>query len=128
MLGRFLRILDEKRIRLPRRKIEIRDIRPGDRLQIGSEVWRVSEGWPPSGTGAGSVALTAEDATAPAAVLFAPCASRGRPSPMWLLIKGSDRLEVPGETIVHFPSGARAGDLREDDGAELFNRVRQGDT
>lgn len=106
LLGRLLRILDEGRIRLPGRKLDIRDIRPADRLQIGSEVWRVSEGWPPSGAGGGPLALTAEEATAPTALLFAPGACSGCRPQVWLLIRGGDRLEVPGEMIVHFPSGA----------------------
>jgi hypothetical protein len=105
LLSRLLRLLDQDRIRLPRRTLEPRDLRPGDRLQIGHETWRVGEGQRSSGPGSGSFVLTAEEASAPAAVLFSPGESEGLRFPKWLLIKGSDRLEVPGEMIVHFPSG-----------------------
>lgn len=105
MLCRLLRLLDQDRIRLPRRTLEPRDIQPGDRLQIGREIWRVVEGRPLPGPVGGSFVLTAEEASAPAAVLFAPGDSDGLRLPTWLLIKGSDRIELPGEMIVHFPSG-----------------------
>jgi len=105
LLGRLLRLLDQERIRLPRRVLEPRDIRPGDRLQIGREIWRVGEGRPSPGPVVGSFVLTAEEASAPAAVLFAPGDSDGLRLPTWLLIKGSDRIELPGEMIIHFPSG-----------------------
>jgi len=105
LLSRLLRLLDQDRIRLPKRALEPRDIRPGDRLQIGREIWRVVEGRPSPGPVGGSFVLTAEEASAPAAVLFAPGDSDGLRLPTWLLIKGSDRIEVPREMIVHFPSG-----------------------
>ena len=105
LLCRLLRLLDQDRIRLPRRTLEPRDIRPGDQLQIGQEIWRVGEGRPSSEPGSGSFVLTAEEASAPAAVLFAPGVSDGLRLPTWLLIKGSDRIGLPGEMIIHFPSG-----------------------
>ena len=105
MLCRLLRLLDQDRIRLPRRALEPPDIRPGDRLQIGQEIWRVGEGWPSSGPRSGPFALTAEEASAPAAVLFTPGVTDGLRFQTWLLIKGGDRLEVPNEMIVHFRCG-----------------------
>lgn len=105
MLRRLLRLLDQDRIRLPKRLLEPRDIRPGDRLQIGQEIWRVGEGWASPGPVGGSFALTAEEASAPTARLFAPGVSDGRWFRTWLLIKGSEWTEVPGEMIVHFPCG-----------------------
>ena len=105
LLGRMLRLLDQDRIRLPRRTLEPRDIRPGDQLQIGQETWRVGEGRPSVGPQSGPIDLTAEEASAPVAVLFAPGDSDGFRFQMWLLIKGSERIEVPGEMIIHFPSG-----------------------
>jgi len=104
LFRRLLRILGQDRIRLPRRSVEPHDIRPGDRLQIGQEVWRVCRAWPPSGTLAGSFALTAEEASAPAARLFGPGGFGDAQSSSWLLIKGGEWLEVPGEMIVVFPS------------------------
>ena len=85
--------------------IDPRDIRAGDQLRIGQEIWRVGEGRPSVGPRSGPIDLTAEEASAPVAVLFAPLESDGFRFQMWLLIKGSDRIEVPGEMIVHFPSG-----------------------
>ena len=105
LLGRLLRLLDQDRIRLPRRTLDPRDIRPGDQLQIGQEIWRVGEGRPSPGPVGASFALTAEEASVPAAVLFAPGVSDGLRIQTWLLIKGRDRLEVPGEMIVHFRCG-----------------------
>lgn len=113
MLGRLLRLLDQDRIRLPRRTLEPRDIRPGDQLQIGQETWRVGEGRPSSEPGSGSFVLTAEEASTPVAVLFAPCDSDGLRIQTWLLIKGSDRIVVPGEMIVHFPCGLAASYSQE---------------
>jgi hypothetical protein len=107
VLSRLLRLLEQDRIQLPRRALEPRDIRPGDRLQIGQETWWVGEGRSSSDPAGAWFALTAEAASAPAAVLCAPGPSKGRRSRMWLLIRGGDRFEVPGEMIVHFPSGAR---------------------
>jgi hypothetical protein len=105
LLSRLLRLLDQDRIRLPRRTLEPRDIRSGDRLQIGQEIWRVGEGRPSPGPVGGSFVLTAEEASAPTAVLFAPGASDGFWFQAWLLIKGCDRIGVPGEMIIHFPAG-----------------------
>jgi hypothetical protein len=105
LLCRLLRLLEQDRIRLPRRALAARDIRPGDRLQIGQEIWRVDVGRPPPGPVGGSFVLTAEEASAPAAVLFTSAGSDGLRFETWLLIKGSDRVEVPEEMIVHYPSG-----------------------
>lgn len=105
MLCRLLRLLERDRIRLPRRALEPRDIRPGDRLQIGREIWRAGEGWRSPGPVGGSFVLTAEEAPVPVALLVAPGVSDGRFNQTWLLIKGRDRLEVPGEMIIHYPSG-----------------------
>ena len=102
---RVLRILDLDRIRLPRRPLELRDIRPGDRLQIGLELWRVCRAWAPSGSQIGSFALEAEEASVRTALLLAHDASCGVRGSTWTLIKGGDRLEVPGEMIVVFSSG-----------------------
>lgn len=105
LLRRLLRILRQDRIRLPRRPLVPCDLRPGDRLQIGLEIWRVSRAWPPSGFREGRFALTAEEASVPAAELAAPDAGRGARSSAWVLIKGGDSVEVPVEMIVVFPSG-----------------------
>lgn len=105
LLRRLLRLLEQDRIRLPRRALAPRDIRSGDRLQIGQEIWRVGEGRPPPGPVGGSFVLIAEEASAPAAVIFAPAGSDGFRFETWLLIKGSDRAEVPEEMIVHYQSG-----------------------
>lgn len=103
-----MRILEQDRIRLPKRQMEPHDIRPGDRLQIGQELWRVCQAWPSSGDLSGSFALMAEEASVPTAHLFSPDASNGSRCPTWLLIKGGQRLEVPAEMIVAFPSGLAA--------------------
>ena len=103
-----MRILVQDRIRLPKRRLEPRDIRPGDRLQIGQELWRVCRAWARSGPEGGSFALVAEEAAVPTALLYPPDAFDGSRCPTWLLIKGRDRLEVPGEMIVSFPSGLAA--------------------
>jgi len=102
---RLMRILEQDRIRLPKRQLEPHDIRPGDRLHIGQELWRVSEARPPFGSRGGWFALMAEEASVPTARLYPPDASDGSRCPTWLLIKGGQRLEVPGEMIVSFPSG-----------------------
>jgi len=102
---RVLRILDLDRIRLPRRPLELRDIRPGDRLQIGLELWRVCRTRAPSGSRIGSFALEAEEASVMTALLIAHDASGGIRGSRWTLIKGADRFEVPGEMIVVFPTG-----------------------
>ncbi len=109
LIRRLLRIFGQHRIRLPRRPVEPHDIRPGDRLQIGHEVWRVCRTWPPSGLLAGSFALTAEEASAPVARLFTPDGSSRTHDSSWLLIKGGDRFDVPPEMIVAFPAGHPTG-------------------
>lgn len=102
---RFLRILDQDRIRLPKRPLVPAEIRLGDRLQIGHEVWTVFRARQSSEGLSDSFELIAEEASVPVARLFAPEASEGTPRPLWLLIKGAVRLEVPGEMIVAFPCG-----------------------
>lgn len=43
LLRRLVRLWGQSRIRLPRRPPGPEEIEPGDRLQIGSVVWRVQE-------------------------------------------------------------------------------------
>ncbi len=102
LIYRLLRLLNQDRIRLPRRTLEPRDIRPGDRLQIGNEFWRVGRAWPATGSRGGSFTLGEEEAAAPAAPLIAPGVSNGVQSEPWLLIKGGQPLEVSGEMIVAY--------------------------
>lgn len=108
MLRRLLRLLNQDRIRLPRRTIEPRDIQPGDRLQIGNELWRVCQAWPAAGSRGGSFTLAAEQAAMRVALLIAPGVSPGAQPAQWLLVKNEQPLEVPGEMIVVFPSGRGA--------------------
>lgn len=108
-----MRIFEQDRIRLPRRPLGPRDIRPGDRLQIGGELWRVRQAWPATRSRGGSFTLGEEEAAAPVALLIAPGVSDGARFAPWLLIKGRDRLEVPGEMFVHFPCGFAASYSQE---------------
>lgn len=100
-----MRIFEQDRIRLPRRGLEPRDIRPGDRLQIGSELWRVSQAWPAAGSRGGSFTLAAEKAATPIALLIAPDVSLGARFASWILVRDGQPLEVPGGMIVAYPSG-----------------------
>lgn len=105
-LRRLVRVLDQDRIRLPKRPLEPCDIRPNDRLQIGHETWRVGDRRSPAISGdVDAFELVAEMASLPVAVLFAPAAFDGRRCRKWLLIKGAARLEVPEEMIVVFGCG-----------------------
>ncbi len=102
---RLCRILDQDRIRLPIGPRAPSVIRSGDRLQIGLEIWRVCRTWTPSGSRIESFVLQAEEASVRTALLVAPGAIGGFRDSTWTLIKGHERLEVPGEMIVAFPSG-----------------------
>lgn len=113
-LRRLVRILDQDRIRLPKRPLEPCDIRPNDRLQIGHEIWRVGDNRSPAiSGGVDAFELVAEMASVPVAVLFAPAAFDGCRYQTWLLIKGAARLEVPEEMIVVFGCGLGLEGRRE---------------
>ena len=107
LLNRLLRLLEQDRIELPRRELEPRDIRTGDRLQIGQETWRVGEARSSAHAIDGrAFALIADRASAPVAILMAELSTDGNRIDGWVLIREGNRLEVPGEMIVRFPSGA----------------------
>ena len=103
---RLQRILGQDRIRLPRRPLQPIDLVVGDRLQIGLEVWRVS--------GARTVSaascerkfdlVLASACGSTARLITTPSAGEVRPW-TWILVRGGDRLEIPPEMIITFPSG-----------------------
>jgi hypothetical protein len=105
---RLVRMLGQARIRLPRRELAPEDLRPGDWLQIGGEVWRVSGCEPPPGDRR-TFYLTAVRASAPWARLLA-AGSRGV---VWTLIKDRHPIEVPGGSMTLFPSGKRSPEEKE---------------
>ena len=97
---RFQQLLGQSRIRLPRRPPDPSALGRGDRIGIGSGVWRirgrllfVSGSWafllePLSGLPEGT----------PTARLLAPGTKLGP----WTLIRGEERLVVPPESVVIF--------------------------
>jgi hypothetical protein len=107
---RLLRVLGQDRIRLPKRPLAPPDIHPGHRLQIGDELWRVGAIKPPASDATEAFLLLAVRASTATAVLFAPATAAGAAWSPWTLIKGRDRLEVPAEMIVVFPSGSTDDD------------------
>jgi hypothetical protein len=102
LLRRLLRLWGQSRIRLPRRPPGPGEIGPGDRLQIGSRVWRVggrlllaSGGWMFRLEALGDVPGEREGR------LVAPA---GGPAGAWrLLHDGAEHLLPPGCVLV-FPA------------------------
>jgi hypothetical protein len=107
---RLLRVLGQDRIRLPKRSLAPREIRPGHRLQIGEETWRVGAIQPPTSGASEAFLLLAVRASTATAALLAPPAPAGTARSAWTLVKGRDRVEVPAKMIVVFPSGSIDGD------------------
>jgi hypothetical protein len=103
---RLLRLLEQSSIRLPRRLPEPGELNRGDRIQIGSGVWRIR--------GrllllSGSWAFLLEPLTGlpegtSTARLLAPAK---RPGP-WALIRGEARFDVPAECVIVYPAGDRS--------------------
>jgi hypothetical protein len=102
LVRRLIRLWGQSRIRLPRRPICPEEIGPGDRLQIGSAVWRVR------------VRLLLESGAwmfRLEAVGEAPGEREARlvvPQGSWRLVHdGRERLLRP-ECVVHFPAPREA--------------------
>lgn len=102
---RLRRILDQDRIRLPRRPLRPADLGIGDRLVIGSESWRVRG---PLVDGGSRIELVAERAVVRRAQLEIEAPTAGGRRSRWVLVRGSDRIEVPDREITHFR--VRTGD------------------
>lgn len=110
ILRRLARILGQDRIRLPRRPLRPTDIAIGDRLQIGLEIWCVSGAETASTAGDNRCfELASESASELTARLIATGSPNGGHPRIWLLVRGGDRLEVPPEMIVAYPSGPATG-------------------
>ncbi len=99
LLQRLWRLLGESRIRLP----AMRPPRPcaGDRLGIGSRLWRVEGRSSPSGAAAVLELRTLEEPSQRARLHLPPVASPGR----WRLQEGVDVHEVDWRDVVCFPVG-----------------------
>ena len=98
LLRRLVRLWGQSRIRLPRRPLVPEDIGPGDRLQIGSVVWRVegrlrleTGGWMFRLEAAGEVPGERE-------------ARLVREGGMWVLVHGGARQPFPADCLVRFPA------------------------
>lgn len=105
---RLQRILGQDRIRLPRRPLQPIDLVVGDRLQIGLDVWRVIGVRTGSAAGCGrSINLVLESARGLTARLITTHSAGGVHPWTWLLVRGRNRIEIPPEMIIAFPSGRR---------------------
>jgi hypothetical protein len=120
LLRRLIRLWGQSRIRLPRRPAGPEEIGPGDRLQIGSAVWRV-QGRLRLATGGWMFRLEAVSEVpgerearlvVPRPRLFSPDVFAFHPSPTcgrgagsegsWLLIHGGAEELLPPECVVVF--------------------------
>ncbi len=103
---RLLRIIDQNRIRLPRRPLRPTDITVGDRLQIGLEIWRVKKAWTASAAcGEGSFELVSRGAWKLTARLSVTVSPGGDHLRSWRLFTGGNQVEIPPEMIIAFPTG-----------------------
>lgn len=97
LLRRLVRLWGQSRIRLPRRPLAPEDIGPGDRLQIGSAVWRVR----------GSLVLESGEwlfrLEAVGEVPGEREARLVREGESWVLVHGGTRRLLPPACLVLFP-------------------------
>jgi hypothetical protein len=105
---RVSRLIGQSRIRLPRRSRQ--RLAKGDRVQIGSSVWRVRGGLLLS---SGSWAYLLEEVGAPGdsrsgrrtARLLVPVASETAGGDLWTFVRNGERVGVPEAGVVVFPRG-----------------------
>jgi len=103
---RLQRILGQDRIRLPRRPLQPIDLVVGDRLQIGLEVWRVSGVRTVSAANCERMFDLVKGIARESTARLITTLSTGGVRPWtWLLVRRGDRLEIPPEMIIAFPSG-----------------------
>ena len=115
LLRRLVRLWGQSRIRLPRRPAGPEEIGPGDRLQIGSAVWRVQGrlrlgareggGWMFRLEAVGEVPGEREARLVVPRCAVHPSLARGRGAGgegSWLLIRGGGEEPVPPECVVVF--------------------------
>jgi len=102
LLRRLIRLWGQSRIRLPRRPPGPEDIGPGDRLQIGSAVWRVqgrlrleTGGWMFRLEAMGEVPGEREARLV-----------RGREG--WILAHGGSQQSFPPDCLILFPAPREA--------------------
>jgi hypothetical protein len=93
---RLERLMDQSRIALPRRALASRDLRPGDRLQIGPALFRVQGSLL---LNSGPLAFRLEDLEGPETGPVRLLEMQGT----WTLLRGGGRLEVPVDCVVHYP-------------------------
>jgi len=111
---RLQRIFGQDRIRLPRRPLQPADLVVGDRLQIGFKVWRVRGIRPvPTASCEWSLDLVSTSACASNARLITTASAGGDHPWTWVLTGGEDRIEIPPEMIIVFPSGLPRMQLKE---------------
>ena len=98
LLRRLVRLWGQSRIRLPRRPPGLEDLLPGDRLQVGSRLWRVqgrllleSGGWMVRLEAEGDVPGERE------ARLVQDAGS-------WILLEGGLRHPLPPDGLLLFPT------------------------
>ena len=101
LLRRLVRLWGQSRIRLPRRATRPEEIGPGDRLQIGSAVWRVrgrlrlaSGGWMFRLEAVGEVPGELD-----ARLVIPRPGSEGS----WLLVQEGREQRLPPDCVVLFP-------------------------
>ncbi len=98
-LQRLRRLFAQSRIRLPLAEFRASELQPGDRLQIGSRLWRLGTLGP-----AGELELLACDSASARARLRR---SQQPPAGSWLLLEDGRVTILQASDLLHFPCGPR---------------------